>query len=61
MTPRYISPERQARWWIGLIASVCMAVTGQADALPHPWHHILSVIGIALTAVSGYMLERRRR
>lgn len=58
-TPR-ATPRKNGRWWLGLVAAVSMALTGQADLLPHPWHHWLSVLGIASTAASGYMLERRR-
>jgi hypothetical protein len=49
-----------ARWIMGLVASVLVALAGQADKMPHPWDNILSVGGIIATAVTGYMVQRPR-
>lgn len=48
----------QARWWVGLVASVVVAFAGQAEVFPEPYRHLVSALGIAATAASGYMLQR---
>lgn len=48
-------------WFLGLFASIVVAVAGQADQFPHPYDHIFSLGGIIGTAISGYMTQRPRR
>lgn len=48
-------------WYVGLFASIAIAVAGQADQFPHPYDHIFSLGGIIGTAISGYMAQRPRR
>lgn len=49
-----------ARWMLGLIASIAVAVAGQADAFPHPYDHVFSLGGIVGTAITGYMMQPAR-
>jgi hypothetical protein len=49
--------RRQPGWWIGLIASVLVAVGGQAELIGEPWRHWLTVSAIIATAINGYMLH----
>lgn len=47
----------QLAWWIGLFASVATALVGQAELLPEPWRHVVTVLAVAGTAASGYMIR----
>jgi hypothetical protein len=47
-----------AKYWIGLVVSIITALAGQAEIIPEPYRHIVSVLGIAATAANGYMLQR---
>lgn len=49
----------QLRYWIGMIASICTALAGQAEVIDEPYRHVVSILGIAGTAVTGYMIQRR--
>jgi hypothetical protein len=40
---------------IGMFASVCVAVVGQAEVFPEPYRHYVSIAGIVGTAVNGYL------
>jgi hypothetical protein len=46
------------KWWIGLAASILVALAGQPDSVPDNWRHILGLLGIVGTAINGYMLQR---
>lgn len=50
--------DSQARWWVGMVAAVLVAFAGQAEVFPEPYRHIVSALGIAGTAISGYMIQR---
>ena len=50
----------QAAWFVGLITCVCGAVLGQAELIGEPWRHWISVVFIAGTAATGYMLQPAR-
>ena len=50
--------NNNARYWIGMVASVCIALAGQAEILPEPSRHIVSILGIVGTAMNGYMIQR---
>ncbi len=52
--------KTQAAWFIGLVACICGAVVGQAELIGEPWRHYVSVLFIAATAASGYMLQPPR-
>jgi hypothetical protein len=51
---------RQAnrKFWLMLIASVLIAVAGGLDGMPHPWNHLLSVAGLAGSAINGFLIRR---
>ena len=42
---------------VGMIASVCMALVGQAEVIPEPYRHWVAVLGIIGTAVNGYLAQ----
>lgn len=48
----------QAQWWFGLFGSILVAVAGQAEVVPEPWRHYVSLGGIIGTAITGYMVRR---
>jgi hypothetical protein len=50
--------SNNARYWVGMIASVLVALAGQAEVIPEPYRHVVSVLGIVGTAVTGYMIQR---
>ena len=48
---------QQIGWWLGLVASILIAVAGQAELVGEPWRHYLTVAAIVSTAINGYMLH----
>lgn len=52
--------KSQVAWFIGLVTCICGAILGQAELVGEPWRHWISVIFIAGTAVSGYLLQPPR-
>jgi hypothetical protein len=44
------------KWFCGLIAAVCIALVAQDHLIPEPWNHVVSGLGIAATAISGYLI-----
>lgn len=44
------------KWFCGLISAVCVALTGQSHLIPEPWNHVVSGLGIAATAIAGYLI-----
>lgn len=44
------------KWFIGLIGAVCVALAGQDHLIPEPWNHVVSGLGIAATAITGYLI-----
>lgn len=47
-----------AKYWVGMVATIVVALAGQAEVFPEPYRHYLSVLGILGTAVMGYMIQR---
>lgn len=47
----------QVAWIVGLAASVCTALVGQAELLGEPWRHIVTGLGVFATAATGFMLK----
>jgi hypothetical protein len=47
----------QVAWIVSLAAFVCTALIGQAEMLAEPWRHLVSVIAIIATAISGFMVQ----
>ena len=45
----------QVAWIVSLAAFVCTALIGQAEMLAEPWRHLVSVIAIIATAISGFI------
>ena len=45
-------------YYLGLFASICVAVAGQAELIPEPYRHWVSLLGIIGTAVNGYLIQR---
>lgn len=50
-----------ALWWLGLIASVAVAVAAVADKFSPPWNEIAVLVGVAGAAINGYLLQRPRK
>jgi hypothetical protein len=50
--------DKNAKFWIGLIACVLVAVAAQAHTLPEPWSHAVSIAGTIGAAVNGYLIKR---
>ncbi len=48
-----------AKYWLGLVTSVFTALAGQAEVIPEPYRHFVSVLGIIGTAINGYMIQRQ--
>jgi len=42
---------------IGMIASVCMALVGQAEVIPEPYRRWVAILGIIGAAVNGYLVQ----
>jgi hypothetical protein len=42
--------------WVGLVAAVCTALTGQSDLLGEPWKHYVTITGIAASAAFAYFI-----
>lgn len=45
---------------LGMFASIAVAIAAQAKDFPPPWDKILSLGGLAGTAVSGFLAQRPR-
>ena len=52
------APPDNAKFWIGMIACVLVAIAAQAHALPEPWSHIVSTLGTIGAAINGYLIRR---
>jgi hypothetical protein len=52
--------SKNALFLLGLFASIGVAVAGGAKDLPSPWDKILSLGGLAGTAITGYLAQRPR-
>lgn len=52
---------KQFLLWVMLISAVSTALVGQAELIGEPWHHYISVIGIAATAVSGVLINFQKQ
>lgn len=50
--------NQNTKYWVGLVASVLTALAGQAEIIPEPWRHYVSVLGIIGSAINGYMIQR---
>lgn len=50
--------SENARYWVGMLASVCVTLAGQAEVIPEPYRHWVSILGIVGTAITGYMIRR---
>ena len=46
-------------YWLGMIASLLMALAGQAEVFPEPYRHYVAVLGILGTALNGFMIQQR--
>jgi len=57
---RFSWSRLQIAYFVGLIACVSGALLGQAELVGEPWHHYLSVLSIAGTAVTGYLMQPPR-
>ncbi len=52
--------SKNALFLLGLFASIGVAVAGGAKDLPPPWDKILSLGGLAGTAITGYLAQKPR-
>ena len=48
----------QIGWLVACVGSVCTALLGQAELLAEPWRHVVTIISVITTALSGFMLQR---
>jgi hypothetical protein len=55
---RRVHPRTNTPWWIGMVASVLVALAGQSHDLPDTWRHAASVAGIIGTAINGFLIRR---
>jgi hypothetical protein len=46
---------------LGMCASIAVAIAPNAKEFDHPWDHILSLGGLAGTAITGYLSQKPRR
>lgn len=46
------------KYWVGLVASVLVALASETTLFPASWHSVLSILGLVGTAVNGYMIQR---
>jgi hypothetical protein len=58
VSPYQAAPANNAKFWVGLIACVLVAIAAQAHTLPEPWSHIVSMLGTVGAAVNGYLIRR---
>lgn len=54
------SKGSQAAYWVGMIVSICAALTGVADTFPKPYDRILGLLGVIGTAASAYRIQSQR-
>jgi hypothetical protein len=47
----------QLGWFLGLMASMCVALAGQAELVGELWRHYIAIAGVVATATTGYMLQ----
>lgn len=47
----------QLGWMIGLITCISGALLGQAELIGEPWRHYVTILFVAGTAATGYMLK----
>jgi predicted aspartyl protease len=47
----------QIAWLTALAAFVSTALIGQAELLGEPWRHVVSILAIVATAISGFMVQ----
>lgn len=45
------------KWWAGLVTCICGALLGQAELIGEPWRHWVSIVFIACTAITGFMIR----
>ena len=43
--------------WVGLVASIAGVVVGQAEIIPEPYRHYLTLIATLSTAVLGVLIR----
>jgi len=48
--------KEDIKWYAGLVAAVCTAVAGQAEVIPEPYRHYVSLVGIIATVICGYQI-----
>lgn len=48
----------QVAWIASLVVCVCGALLGQAELIGEPYRHVLTILMIVGTAVSGFMVQR---
>jgi hypothetical protein len=44
------------KWWAGLVASVALTLTAQADLLTDPIRRYVAIVGLVATVVSAYKI-----
>lgn len=52
--------DQNLRYWLGMIASIAVALSACADAFPDGrLKHTLQIAGVIGTAITGYMIQRK--
>ena len=50
----------QTWYWLGMLASIAVALSGSADRFPDGfWKHVFQIAGVIGTAVNGYLIQRK--
>jgi hypothetical protein len=53
--------SKNALFLLGMVASIAVAIAGDAKNADPPWDRILSLSGLAGTAITGYLAQKPRR
>jgi hypothetical protein len=48
------------KFWIGMFASILVAVAGMATQIDPPWDKALALAGLVGTAINGVLIQRGR-
>ena len=48
------------KFWIGMVASILVAVAGMAPQIDPPYDKILTLAGLVGTAINGVLIQRGR-
>lgn len=49
-----------AKYWVGLVGAIFVALAAQAHDVPEPWNHIFTTAGAVGAAIMAYNIHPRR-